>query len=321
MLHTWTLKDLKLQGAWLTIGSFDGVHRGHQEILGEIIHQSHALDFPAVALTFFPHPADVLGKRNGAFYLSSPEEKVEIMADLGLDYLITHPFNQKIASISARDFILALKKQIRFDRLFVGVDFALGRNREGDLSQLTQLGKELDFSVQTIEPVRLNGRIISSSWVRDALAEGDLALANDLLGRPFSLQGEVIRGDDRGKALGFPTANLEVWEKHILPRIGVYAGLTRVLGEMKPSVINIGFRPTFENNSERPRVEAHILDYEREIYGRQVTIFLIQRLRDERRFSGVDALIDQVHEDILEARRILEVNSDVAVSRLTSTTP
>ncbi len=313
MLHSWTLSDIKTHQAWLTIGSFDGVHRGHQEIIRKITQRSHANRSPSVVLTFFPHPADILGKRKNSFYLSSPEEKIQIMSSLGVDYLITHPFNRWVASLSAYDFIYQLKQNIDFSHLVVGSNFALGRNREGDLEKLTDLGKDLNFSVHPIEPLMLNGRVISSSWVRDALMQGDMEEIEGLLGRPFSLQGEVIRGDQRGKTLGFPTANLEIWEKRALPKNGVYAGFARVSGDKTPAVINIGYRPTFKENLEHPRVEVHIINFNKEIYGCKLEVSFSHLLREEKRFESPEALIDQISIDVQTACEILEVKCDEAV--------
>jgi len=304
MFHYWSLDNLELDGAWLTIGSFDGVHLGHRAILEQLIREAHAAQAQAIVLTFHPHPAAVLGKRDGPFYLSTPEEKAEMMASLGLDGLVSHPFNRQIAAQSAREFIQHMQRHLGFRWLWVGNDFALGRQREGDLPVLRLLGEEFGYQVRVVEPVNLEGEVISSSRVRQALAQGDVGMAANLLGRPYRVAGEVVHGDGRGKNLGFPTANLETWPKQILPKPGVYAGRARVGGVEVPAVTNIGFRPTFEAQSLRARVETHLLDFDQDLYQRQISLSFEVHLRDEQRFSDIQALIDQVQQDIRQTRSI-----------------
>jgi len=304
MFHYWSLDHLELDGVWLTIGSFDGVHLGHRAILQQLIDEAHAARSQAVVLSFHPHPAAVLGKRDGPFYLSSPEKKAEWMAGLGLDGMISHPFNRQVAAQSAREFIQYLQQHLGFRELWVGDDFALGRQREGDLPVLKRLGDEFGYQVRVVEPVKLDGEVISSSRVRKALAEGDVRTAANLLGRPYQVEGEVVHGDGRGKHLGFPTANLESWSKQILPKPGVYAGKARVAGIEIPAVTNIGFRPTFEAQSHQARVETHLLDFDQDLYQRQIALSFEFHLRDEQRFDGIQALIDQVQQDIRQTRSI-----------------
>lgn len=318
MLHFWTLDHLNLQRTWLTIGSFDGIHLGHQAILRKIVQESHKVESQAVVLTFHPHPGVLLGKREGAFYLSSPEEKAEFFAGLGVDVLITHPFNRIIAGLSAREFVVRLKKHLDFQRICVGTDFALGKNREGNLQVLGELGQEFGFIVEAFHPVELEGQIISSSWVRKALAEGDMATVERLLGRAYQVQGEVVHGEGRGKSLGFATANLEIWQERALPKPGVYAGWARIDGRKIAAVTNVGFRPTFENQSSRPHVEAHLLDFDQDLYHHQIELSFHVHIRDEQRFSSVQSLVDQIHKDISQARSVLEVSDYETIPGFTS---
>lgn len=315
MQHYWTLSDLKLSNAWLAIGSFDGVHCGHQKILTDVIRQAHVEGAPAVGLSFFPHPADVLGKRKGPFYLTTPEEKIELIAGLGVDHLIIHPFNKQIASMSAREFVQVLQQKTDFHHLVIGPDFTLGKDREGDVSRLRELGDEMNFTVRLLKPLSYNGRTISSSWVREALAEGDMQLVKELLGRKYSLSGTVVLGDQRGRALGFPTANLAIWQKLARPGNGVYAGFASVHGMVKPAAINIGYRPTFIQELRLPNVEVHILEFDEQIYGCELEVQFIKRLRGEIRFNSAAALIDQVQEDIRSVYEIMETQDDAAISR------
>ncbi len=324
MLHYWSLDNLELDGSWLTVGSFDGVHLGHRAILEQLICEAHAAQAQAVVLTFHPHPAVVLGKRDGPFYLSSPEDKAAIMASLGLDGLISHPFNRQTAAQSARDFIQHMHRHLGFRWLWVGNDFALGRQREGDLPILRGLGDEFGYQVRVVEPVNLDAEVISSSRVRNTLAQGDVRKVERLLGRPYRVEGEVVHGDGRGKALGFPTANLEVWTMQMLPKPGVYVGQARVGGVDIPAVTNVGFRPTFETQSPRARVETHLLDFDQDLYQSKISLSFEAHLRDEQRFTNIQALIDQVQRDIRQTRSIfngrhnLEAIGDETISGASS---
>jgi riboflavin kinase / FMN adenylyltransferase len=307
MQHYWSLQNLDLRGSWLTIGSFDGVHLGHQALLRELISGAHAEGLAAVVLTFHPHPAMVLNKRKEFSYLSSPEGKAGLLARAGVDVVITHPFSWQVAQISARDFIQKLVQNLKMRHLCVGHDFALGRGREGDLPALTRMGDELGYTITVVEPVALDGQVVSSSRVRQALQEGDVELAYRLLGRPYKIIGEVVHGDSRGRSLGFPTANLEVWAERTLPKPGVYACWAAIEGKDFPAVTNVGFRPTFDNQPLRPRVEAYLLDFDEDLYRRTMRLSFIRRLRDEVRFNDIQALIDQMQRDVQVGRQLLEV--------------
>jgi riboflavin kinase/FMN adenylyltransferase len=302
-----SLQEARAQKAWLTIGAFDGLHFGHQKILKDLVAAAHAALAPAVVLTFYPHPVEVLRGPRNSFYLMSPEEKAEHINRFNVDVLISHPFDQTTVNTSAHDFVALLKKQLDIQQLWVGHDFALGHNREGDFAALQKFGQELDFSVHLVEPVTLDGEVISSSRIRTLLAEGDVAQAARLLGRPYSLSGEVVGGAKRGHSIGIPTANIKIWEKRAVPASGVY--VTRAsLGDRRwGAVTNIGVRPTFEDKLAAPVVETHILDYDGdEFYGQTLNIEFVSRLRAEQRFSGADELIAQIHKDIAAARLVLK---------------
>ncbi|MCZ7551106.1 MAG: riboflavin biosynthesis protein RibF [Anaerolineae bacterium UTCFX2] len=314
MQHLWSIDGLGLSGSWLTIGSFDGVHLGHQKIVNQIVHGAREDHVPSVVLTFYPHPGVVLGKRSGAFYLTTPEEKAQLLAEMGLDYMISHPFNRQLAQLSARDFVSYLHQRLGFKRLCIGSDFALGHNREGDLPRLEQLGRQFGYRVQALQPVTLDGRVVSSSWVRQALSEGDVSTVQRLLSRPYQISGEVVHGDGRGKTLGIPTANLEVWRERALLKPGVYAGWAAVDGSAHPAVSNIGYRPTFDQQEEYPHVEAHIIDFDQDLYRKQVSLSFLFRLRDEQRFENIEGLVQQVHQDIEKARSLLEVSRHETIS-------
>lgn len=306
MQHFTSLEPLRLQGAWVTIGAFDGVHRGHQALLRDFVAEARAHNAPAVVVTFYPHPAEVLGNRRNPFYLSTPEEKAALIARLGVDVLVTHPFNREVAQRSARDFMEDLHAHLGLRRLWVGYDFALGRHREGDIPTLRRLGEALGYTLHVVEAYRQDGMVVSSTRIRQALAAGDVALAARLLGRPYAVPGKVTRGDGRGRQLGFPTANLAVWPKRMMPAAGVYACQAEAAGEVYPAVVNLGVRPTFERRAVAPRLEAHLLDFSGDLYGQTLTLHFIARLRPEQRFPSAEALAAQIARDVAAAREALQ---------------
>jgi riboflavin kinase/FMN adenylyltransferase len=305
MQHYWFLEDVQLDAAWLTIGAFDGVHLGHQEIIRRVTDGAHAAGLPAAVLTFHPHPVVVLRGRHGPYYLTTPEERAELMGHLGVDVVVTHPFNQEVANMSAFEFMARLQRHLGLRHLCVGPDFALGHRREGDIPTLQRIGLQFGYSLDVFNPVKLDGRIVSSSNIRSALADGEIESVNRLLGRAYLISGRVVRGDGRGRTIGIPTANLDVWIERVLPKSGVYACLVEVDGKTLKAVSNIGVRPTFQNRPVPSRVEAHILDFDRDLYDRHIRISFVSRLRDEKRFPNAQALVNQIHQDIHQARQAL----------------
>jgi len=305
MQHSYGLQDIHIQNAWLTIGSYDGVHLGHQQIINQITAGAHASGAPAVVLTFYPHPMVVLRGPRKSFYLTMPEEKAEILGRMGVDLVVTHPFNKDVAAMEPEEFIRELQSHLGFTHLYVGYDFAMGHNRKGDVPYLTRLGEQIGYQVHTVEPFELDGAPVSSSRVRRALDTGDMAEANRLLGREFRLMGTVIPGDGRGKQIGVPTANLEISLEQAVPGPGVYACRVIWEGKRYPAVTNIGVRPTFEDAPVAPRVETHVLDFDHDLYGHQIGLEFIAFLRPERKFDGIESLVAQIQADIEKGREIL----------------
>lgn len=304
MRHIHDLNEVKLERSWLTIGSFDGVHLGHQQIIGSLVDGAKRAGVPSVVVTFFPHPQFVLRGESRPYYLTLPEKKAQLLADLGVDFVFTHPFDKRISRLSAREFITGLYQDFHFQELLVGYDFALGKDREGDGSLLRGIGKDLGYTVQVIPAYQVAGRLVSSSSIRTAIRTGDIELANSLLGREFSLHGTVIKGDNRGKSLGFPTSNLEIHPEVVNIEKGVYASRILLNGKYWPAVTNVGFRPTFGGDLTTPRIEAHLLDYSGDLYGQELECFFVERLRDEMKFSAVDDLISQINQDVVKTREI-----------------
>jgi riboflavin kinase/FMN adenylyltransferase len=309
MRHFQSLEGIQLRETWLTIGTFDGVHRGHQKIVRNLVSKAHADGSEAVVLTFYPHPAVVIGKRENPSYLTTPEERAELLADLGVDVVITFPFTPPVSQLSANEFVSLLKSHLDMKHLIVGPDFALGRDRVGNSQYLSETGINLGFEVSTIDPLEIEGRVVSSSAIRHALRNGDIDLVNVLLGRPYFVKGQIVPGDGRGQTIGIPTANLSMWAERALPKSGVYITRGQVNGATYGAVTNIGVRPTFSYEHPRLQVEAHLLDFEEQIYGLEMQLDFIGHLRGEKKFSSIDALVTQIRQDISQAKGILAVNS------------
>jgi riboflavin kinase/FMN adenylyltransferase len=305
MQHFQSLDNVHLEDVWLTIGSFDGVHLGHQQLIHKLTAEAKSNKASAVVLTFFPHPATVIQGRDFAFYLTTPEEKARLLGNFGVDFVITLPFDKELASTPAYDFMKKLHQHLGMSHLHVGHDFALGRNREGNAQKLTEIGKKLKYSVKQIKPFKQDNHIISSSRIRFLLGAGQIEEVTRLLNRNYTVSGTVILGDQRGRTIGFPTANLEIWKLRAIPAAGVYVCKTEVNGITYGAVTNIGVRPTFESSPVPPRVETHILDFQGHIYGKSIALEFVTRLRGEQRFASVNDLINQIKMDVETARKIL----------------
>ncbi len=305
MQHYRSLNDVSLKNSWLTIGVFDGVHRGHQEILANLTAGAHENGAPAVVLTFWPHPAVVLGKRNNLKSLSTPEERADLLGELGVDAVVTEPFTPDFAKLSALDFMRLVSERLGLRSLWIGYDFALGHNREGNLESLTEIGKELGYEVQAIGPVVDGDDLLSSSLIRQRIRSGEVARAAESLGRFYALSGPVVHGDGRGRRINIPTANIDYPKDKVIPANGVYACWVWVAGERYLAATNIGINPTFTPDKETPNVEAHILDFEHDLYGHELKLEFVEHLREELKFSSVEALLEQIRADIALTRKIL----------------
>jgi riboflavin kinase/FMN adenylyltransferase len=306
MLHYRSLEEVSLQGSWLTVGVFDGVHCGHQEILTKLTAGAHENDAPAVVLTFWPHPGVVLGKRAHLKSLSIPDERAELLGSLGVDVVVTQSFTPKFAELSALDFMRLVSERLGLRSLWIGYDFALGHNRTGNFERLTEIGRELGYNVQAIDAVKNGENVLSSSLIRQRVRDGEVARAAESLGRFYSLSGPVVHGDGRGRKINIPTANIDYPKEKVIPAHGVYACWAWIGGERYPAATNIGINPTFTPDKETPNVEAHLLDFDRELYGEELKLEFVERLRDELKFDSVEALLNQIHVDIVETREILK---------------
>jgi len=288
----------------VAIGNFDGVHRGHQALVAAAVARARETGGAAVVLTFDPHPARVLRQDGAPSALTTLAQKEELVAALGIDRLVALAFDARLAALSPDAFVSEVLASLLGARhVVVGESFRFGHARQGDARTLEALGGRQGFDVQVVKPVLHAGRPISSSRIRESLAAGDVKDAALLLGRPYALDGRVVRGDGRGRGLGIPTANLGV-EEQMLPGRGVYAG--RVLvpgGDWRAAVVNVGERPTFGGTGLV--VEAHLIDFSGDLYGARLRVSFQARLRGEERFASAEALVERIHEDVRVARELL----------------
>jgi riboflavin kinase/FMN adenylyltransferase len=287
----------------VTIGVFDGVHLGHQRLISELLKQAARRRLMAGVVTFRQHPEDILSPGKTLPFLTDIKTRTKLLRDEGVDFIVPLSFTPGLAGLGARRFIALLQEHLKMRGLVVGPDFALGRQREGDIETLRKLGKEMGFSLTIVPPLEINGEIVSSTAIRKAIADGDMKKVRELTGRYFSLYGKVVAGAGRGESLGFPTANLDVNSGQALPPDGVYTGLANVNGKVYQSMTNIGKNPTFGN--PRRTVETFLLDYSGDLYGRELSVEFVARLRDEKKFKNADELKKQLAEDIRRGKKIL----------------
>jgi riboflavin kinase/FMN adenylyltransferase len=267
---------------------------------------AHATGRAAVVITFYPHPSVVLRGRRPSFYLSTPDEKADYLAALGVDALVTQTFDHAFANIRAAEYVEQLVTHAHLSELWCGEDAALGHNREGNVTFLQAQGARSGFSVQVVTPLLMDGEVISSTRIRQCLRDGAVEQAAHYLGRPFRVAGRVVAGAKRGRSLGIPTANLSVAEERAFPATGVYACRSHLAGgAVHSAVTNIGYRPTFNSTEPHLTVEAHLLDYGGDLYDSVLTLEFVSRLRAEMKFAGVEALVTQIQHDIAAAREML----------------
>ncbi|MGD9974962.1 MAG: bifunctional riboflavin kinase/FAD synthetase [Desulfatirhabdiaceae bacterium] len=292
--------------AVITIGNFDGVHIGHQALFHEVVEKADAIGGTAIAMTFEPHPLRVLKKNGDPPLITLYEQKAELIASSGIDVLICIPFTSQFADISADTFVRdILVKKIGVTAIVTGKDYTFGKNREGNLQLLKHLGSELGLEVIVSDWIQTGTcpDRISSTRIRELVMGGEMETARKLLGRHYQVRGAVVTGRNRGgKLLGFPTANIHLQDE-ICPKSGVYAVTVDCLGKTFQGVANIGYSPTFCDNQFT--VEVHILDFHNDIYGKRIRVNFVKRIRDEKKFSGIEALSRQIRTDIEDARNIL----------------
>jgi riboflavin kinase/FMN adenylyltransferase len=295
-----------LAGSAVTVGVFDGVHRGHKAILDLLIGEADRRGLRTIALTFDPHPDQVV-RSKAVPLLSTIEERVELLRLCGAQEVKVLKFDGRLRETPHEVFVQdTLVGGLGCRLLVVGPSFALGKGRAGTAQALKDLGGRLGFEFRQADPVVVGGRTVSSSWIREEIGAGRIELAAELLGRPYRLRGRVVTGAGRGRKIGFPTANVGLPPGKLAPGPGTYAGAVSVRGERRPAAVNIGFRPTFRDAPERGlTIEAHILDFSGQIAGEPIELVMLARLRDERHFGEPSALARQIEQDVTDVRRIV----------------
>jgi riboflavin kinase/FMN adenylyltransferase len=296
------------RGVAATIGTFDGLHLGHRMLIARTIEKAAELEAESAVITWDRHPAATLRPDKMPPLLASQERKVELIGEMGVDLLVVLPFDAELSHLSPEDFANeVLGSGLAARHVYVGHDWRFGHKAAGDVPLLKEIGARLGFEVEGVGLQEVADTAVSSSRVRRAVQDGDMGTARSLLGRPFDVDGLVVRGAARGKDLGFPTANLEVDPHLARPPIGIYAGVAHVGGLSRPAAISVGVNPTFggERGSSPVNIEAYLLDFSDEIYGETVRLEFWERLRDELRFDSVEALIAQIQADVDQTRRVI----------------
>ncbi len=285
----------------VTVGTFDGVHAGHKELIGRLVRKAREIGGRSVVVTFDPHPREIIQPGvEGIGLLTTPEERSELLASLGVDTMVVIPFNRDFSLMDSTTFLRdVIYGKIGLRSFIIGYDHHFGRDREGDRSTVAALSKELGFSVEIVEAREVNDFVVSSSSARRALKnDGDIELVKQCLDRPYRLSGIVVHGDARGRAIGYPTANIRLNDpRKIVPKVGVYAVRAEIDEGSFPGMMNIGFRPSF-GQSQELRLEVHLIGYQGDLYGKKITVHFEARIRDEMKFDGIDALRRQLSKDM-----------------------
>lgn len=286
----------------VTIGTFDGVHLGHQKILGHVTESAQALDCQSLVLTFFPHPRMVLQEDSDMKQLNTLQEKIDLLDKLGIDNLVIHPFNKEFSRLTAEEFVKdVLVEVFNVKKIIIGYDHRFGRNRTANIDDLISFGETYGFEVEQISAEELNEVSISSTKIRTALLDGDIELANDYLGYDYTLTGIVSKGKQLGRTIGYPTANIKVEESYkLIPSNGVYIAKSMIGNKLVYGMMNIGNRPTVDGTSQT--IEINFFDFEQDLYHKTITVSLLKRMRDEQKFDSVDALKTQLGIDKIEAQ-------------------
>ncbi|GIP56498.1 bifunctional riboflavin kinase/FAD synthetase [Paenibacillus woosongensis] len=288
----------------LAIGQFDGLHLGHASVIESAVRTAASLNLPAAVMTFHPHPKEVMKKGDYDGYLTPPREKERILKSLGVDYVYIVEFNDAFSRVSPQNFVAGVLVPLQIHTAVVGFDFRYGYRGEGDAGMLRELSDNT-LEVHTVPPFLIEGEKVSSSGIRRALAEGEVQLAARWLGRRYSIYGTVMHGEKRGRQIGFPTANLKPDEHFVLPAKGVYAVRVNYEGQRLEGVMNVGVKPTFHNDKSAPSLEIHLFDFNGDLYGKSLSVELVEFIREERRFGSIDELVAQIGKDADTAKSML----------------
>ncbi|MGZ9584589.1 bifunctional riboflavin kinase/FAD synthetase [Paenibacillus marinisediminis] len=291
----------------LVLGHFDGIHKGHAHVIERALAYGKQHHLPVSLMTFHPHPKGVFGRSGYDRFLTPLKEKQRLLSELGLDRMYVVNFDHQFANATAEQFVQAVCS-LGAKHVVCGFDYRFGHKGSGTASYMQEWGKDC-FTVDIVEPCNEEGLKVSSTRLRAYLAEGDIKLANQLLGRPYTISGEIVHGEKRGRTIGYPTANVQPEEPYFIPRLGVYAVKVEVRGITYDSVLSIGLKPTFHSNILEPIIEAHLFDFNEDIYGETMTIFFVEYIRPEAKFASIHELIEAINQDAEEARKILHPTS------------
>ncbi|MBI4778138.1 bifunctional riboflavin kinase/FAD synthetase [Candidatus Desantisbacteria bacterium] len=304
VIHEISSNTLKCQSSVVTVGIFDGVHLGHQKIIAEVVESASMSGAESVVMTFDPHPEEVILSKSPPFLLPLGE-RIRLIEEMGVSLMIISDFTTQIADISAEEFVRdILVDRLRTSKICVGYDYGFGKDRTGGIELLRELGHVYGFETEVVPPVKINNEIVSSTKIRCCIAQGKIAQANDMLGRKHTIKVSVVHGDKRGRILGYPTANCLCKDDILLPCVGVYAARVWIDNIRYNGMANIGYCPTFRG--EELRFEVHLLDFQGDLYGRELMVTFIDRIRDERVFDGMEELLEQLRKDEGISRKMLD---------------
>ena len=302
------LDNFKAVNPVVTIGTFDGVHLGHREVISELQRLSAISGGDSVVFTFEPHPRIVIAPEEDSLrLLSTKNEKINLMEKIGIDHLVIYPFTREFSKLSYNEFVTdILVGRMKISSLVVGYDHRFGQGRKGDFRSLEMLSKSLNFRVEQLSQLLVDNKIVSSSKIRLSLDAGDISKANHFLGYRYTVSGKVIEGKQLGRKIGFPTANVETFDRHkLVPGDGVYAVLVETGGKVYKGMLNIGIRPTVNYNADHKSIEVHIFNFDADIYDSEITLFFVEKIRDEQKFTDIDKLREQLIKDQIVALNIL----------------
>lgn len=306
----YSLDNFTAKNPVVTIGTFDGLHKGHRLVIEQLKKLATEVNGESVIFTFYPHPRIITSPHETNLrLLTTKDEKIKLLGNLNIDHLIIYPFDKAFSELSYSDFVKkVLVDQIKINHLVVGYDHRFGKNREGSYEYLISLAEKYNFNVEKTAALSIEEENISSTKIRKELEAGNITKANEYLGYHFMLQGKVIDGKKMGRKIGFPTANIEAFDKNkIIPGYGVYSVFVDIDDKRYGGMLNIGSRPTFNNNADNRSIEVNIFDFSGDIYGKELTLIFVSKIRDEHKFDGIDALIRQLKKDKLTALDLLKL--------------
>ena len=299
------IENLNLKNPLATIGMFDGVHKGHMEIIKTLKKTAREIGGESVVITFWPHPRMIFEGNNSVRLLTTMDEKASLMEKSDIDHLVIIPFNREFANLSYKKFVKnILVDKIKIKTIIVGYDHQFGKNREGNFEKLLELAKQYTFHVNKLDAQIVENEKVSSSLIREALQQGNIENANGFLGYAYHFTGYVVEGKKKGRSIGYPTANLILHEAYkLIPGKGVYAVKVKSGNNNYNGMMNIGYRPTIVEDNKQKTIEVHIFDYNKDLYGKELTVILDKKIRDEKKFDSIDELIQQLKKDEAEVRQ------------------